>query len=118
LLVGAGWKRERGGRGFIGRGREAYINIPRNLAPIFVDAVQIIHPTIETVMRHMIWILRSFVLPEVHVTTRETRNVAIQTGAVISRVSMLLYSRVLTMDGKKYWNVCERRERCCRRMKR
>jgi hypothetical protein len=28
------------------------MNIPRNLAPIFVDAVQIIHPAIETVIRH------------------------------------------------------------------
>jgi hypothetical protein len=57
-------------------------------------------------------------LPEVQVTTSETRNVAIQTGAVMRRVSMLLYSSVLTIEGKKYWKVCERRERCWRRMKR
>jgi hypothetical protein len=82
--------------------RETYMNIPKNLAPIFVDAVQMIQPAMETVIRHIIWILRSFVLPEVQVTTRETRNVAIQTGAVMRRVSMLLYSRVLTMEGKKY----------------
>jgi hypothetical protein len=30
-----------------------YINIPKNRAPIFVDAVQIIQPAMETVMRHM-----------------------------------------------------------------
>lgn len=85
---------------------------------MFVDAVQMIHPTILTAIRQIIWILRSFVFPDVQVTTSETRKVAIQTGAVMRRVSMLPYSSVCTMDGKKYWNVCERRDACWRRMKR
>jgi hypothetical protein len=94
------------------------MNIPRNRAPILVDAVQMIHPTILTPIRQMIWILRSFVFPDVQVTTSETRKVAIQTGAVMRRVSMLPYSSVCTIDGKKYWNVWERSEACCKRIKR
>lgn len=90
----------------------------KNLAPMLIVAVQMIQPTALTLINPMMCQLRSFVRPEVQVTNRETRNVAIHTGAVISRVSTLPYPSVLTIVGKKYWNVCDRSEICCSRTKR
>jgi hypothetical protein len=69
-------------------------------------------PTQLTINKQMIWILRSPVLPLVYVTTSETRKVRNHTGAVSNRVAILEYPSVLTMVGKKYWNVCVRRETC------
>lgn len=61
----------------------------KNLAPMLVVAVQMIQPTALTLINPTMCQLRSFVRPEVQVTSSETRNVATHTGAVISRVSML-----------------------------
>ena len=74
-------------------------------------------PTKATSIRHMMWYVRLPYLPDVQVTSRETRNVANQTGAVMSSVSMLEYPRVLTIDGKKNVNVCDRFDTCCNRTK-
>lgn len=93
-------------------------NMPKNLAPRLVVAVQMMHPTTLTIISEMMWIPRSLLRPDVQVTTRETRKVAIHTGAVISSVIMLLYPSVCTIVGKKYWKFCERRDVCCSRMKR
>lgn len=68
--------------------RDTYRNMPKNLAPMFVVAVQITHPTTLTSISEMMCRLRSFVRPDDHVTRRETIKVAIQTGAVISKVSI------------------------------
>jgi hypothetical protein len=87
-------------------------NIAKKRGPVFVVPVAMAFPTADTTIKQMIWMLRSPVRPEVYVTSREMRNVANQTGTVRRRVSMCPYPRVLTMDGKKYWNVCERSDRC------
>jgi collagenase-like PrtC family protease len=81
---------------------KTYKNMPKNLAPVFVDAVTITHPTTLTIIRAMMCRLRSFVSPDVHVTNKETKNVAIQTGAVIKSVTILLYFSSCTIVGKKY----------------
>lgn len=93
-------------------------NMAKNLAPMLVVTVQMIPPTTLTIIKQMICILRSFVLPDVHVTSSEIKKVAIHTGAVIKRVSTLPYPRVCTMVGKKYWKFWDSSETCCRRMKR
>lgn len=66
-----------------------YKNMAKNRAPRLVVAVQIMAPATLTNINKIMWILRSLVFPDVHVTTRETRKVAIHTGAVMSRVSIL-----------------------------
>lgn len=55
---------------------------------MFVVAVQMMHPTTLTSINRIICIPRSFVFPDVHVTKRDTKKVATQTGAVISKVSI------------------------------
>jgi hypothetical protein len=84
----------------------------KNLAPVLVVTVQIIPPTTLMSIRLMMCRLRSSVRPEDQVANKDTRNVAIHTGAVIKRVSMLLYPRVCTIVGKKYWKFCDRSEVC------
>lgn len=61
----------------------------KNRAPRLVVAVQIMAPATLTIINKIMWILRSLVFPDVHVTTKETRKVASHTGAVMSRVSIL-----------------------------
>lgn len=62
-------------------------------------------PMTEIIIRQMMWMLRSLKRPDVYVTTRDTMNVNIHTGAVIRRVCTLGNPRVRTMVGKKYWNL-------------
>lgn len=69
--------------------KRAYRNIAKNLAPVFVVAVTMIHPAMLTSIKAMIWRPRSFIRPDVQVTINDTKNVPIQTGAVMSNVSIL-----------------------------
>lgn len=84
----------------------------KNRAGRLVVDVAMTFPMNDIDIRHMIWMLLSPVRPEVYVTTSETRKVPIHTGAVISNVAILPYPSVLTIEGKKYWNVCERSDEC------
>ena len=92
-------------------------NMAKKRGPVFVVPVAIAFPIADTVIKQMIWMLRSPVRPEVYVTSREMRNVANQTGTVKRRVSICPKPRVLTIEGKKYWNVCDRSDRCWNRRK-
>lgn len=80
-------------------------NIAKKRAGTLSVAVAMMLPTTDMSIRQAMWIDRSAVLPEVYVTNKDTRKVANQTGAVMRRVLTLLYPRVLTIVGKKYWNV-------------
>ena len=65
-------------------------NIAKNLAPVFKVETTMIFPTHDIMSKQMIWIDLSPVLPDVYVTTSETRKVRNQTGAVSKSVAILL----------------------------
>jgi hypothetical protein len=77
--------------------------------PVPIALMTMIFPMRDTIIKHMIWIERSPDLPDVQVTKSETRKVANHTGAVRSKVAISPKPSVLTMVGKKYWNVWESR---------
>ena len=80
-------------------------NMAKYLAPVLRVETTMMFPTHEIINKQIIWIDRSPVPPEVYVTARDTRKVRNHTGDVSNRVAILLYPRVLTIVGKKYWNV-------------
>lgn len=93
-------------------------NMAKKRTPVLSDETTMILPTTDMSIKHTMCMLRSLYLPDVYVTTSETKKVPIHTGAVMRRVSVVLYPKVLTIVGKKYWKDCESRLTCCNKVNR
>lgn len=92
-------------------------NMAKKRAPVEVVETTTMFPIQLMHIKQIMWIDRSPVFPLVHVTRKDTSRVRNQTGTVNKSVLIGLNPRVLTIEGKKYWNVCVRSERCWSRMK-
>lgn len=81
-------------------------NIERYRGPVPWTAIAMMLPRSETMRGKTICQVRSFLLAAEYARATEPQNATKYGGAVRSSVIVLLYPKVLIMEGKKYVNDC------------